>query len=411
MEDLIIVGAGPAGLAAASAARSMMPLVVEAGRIVRQRRHEDPVEAVQGVGGAGLFSDGKFSFWPSATKLWSLNSHFLELSYSWLSRILSTVGIVAPEPAWGKVGHEQTVFAGEKRYLSLGSSYSDRERLVEQLASSSVRLRVQCRVTRIVDEGGSWTVELDSGEKISSRFVIIATGRLGPLALKKWIPGAMMRHLRFEAGVRIEQPADRFFLDSHGQLDPKFIWRSDDGRVEWRTFCCCRQGKVVDTRFDGLTTACGRADCPPTGWSNVGFNVRMFGTPEVGPAQDHLLAAAKTLRVPVRQRLSAFLDDQGSMQQETLESVLGVHLSARLAEGLCLLMREFPEHDLTDAVLVGPTVEGVGLYPLYGETLETPARGLWVAGDLAGTFRGLTAALLSGHVAGQAVVDAQRSRP
>ncbi|MGH8425788.1 MAG: hypothetical protein ACRER3_26070, partial [Pseudomonas fluorescens] len=65
----------------------------------------------------------------------------------------------------------------------------------------------------------------------------------------------------------------------------------------------------------------------------------------------------------------------------------------------------FASQDLSDAVLVGPTLEGVGMYPTHDDMLATAQGGLWVAGDVSGTFRGLTAALVSGNVAGQAIVQ------
>lgn len=74
--DILVVGAGPAGLAAGVACsrhRSNF-LVAESGQPLDRRDHEDQVNLTTGVGGCGLYSDGKFSFFPSATQLWQLRT-------------------------------------------------------------------------------------------------------------------------------------------------------------------------------------------------------------------------------------------------------------------------------------------------------------------------------------------------
>ena len=72
--DVTILGTGPAGLAAAHRLRNtnLKLLVLDAGKAVDKRDRYSPYDATTGDGGAGLFSDGKFSFFPSATALWTL---------------------------------------------------------------------------------------------------------------------------------------------------------------------------------------------------------------------------------------------------------------------------------------------------------------------------------------------------
>lgn len=84
--DLVIVGAGPAGLAAAQgfASSRYSVALVDGGKPVRARDRYAPSDMTRGHGGAGLFSDGKFSFFPSATELWMLpGTRELHGAYSW----------------------------------------------------------------------------------------------------------------------------------------------------------------------------------------------------------------------------------------------------------------------------------------------------------------------------------------
>jgi hypothetical protein len=52
-----------------------------------------------GIGGAGLFSDGKFSFFPSSTELWTtlqLHPRALTAAYNNMSKCLSDLGMEVP---------------------------------------------------------------------------------------------------------------------------------------------------------------------------------------------------------------------------------------------------------------------------------------------------------------------------
>jgi uncharacterized protein len=69
--DTVVIGAGPGGLSAAAELEGRC-LLVEQGPPAEARDRNRPRDLCSGVGGAGLFSDGKHSFFPSATALWSL---------------------------------------------------------------------------------------------------------------------------------------------------------------------------------------------------------------------------------------------------------------------------------------------------------------------------------------------------
>jgi uncharacterized FAD-dependent dehydrogenase len=415
-ERCVIVGAGPAGLAAAAGAAQLRPLVLERGPDVGRRSQDDPESIVQGVGGAGLYSDGKFSFWPSATALWRLDPALLLPAYTWFATVLSSCsGIDAPpQPA-----DQPRAAAGtgpgpgvrrDKSYPSVYASPEARASLVADLASAA-RVEPDVAVEAVEPGGGSWTVTVRTAGRrrsFTAGAVIVAGGRFGGLLTAHALPAAH-RTLRLEAGVRIEQPAGRFFLADDPRVDPKIIWTDETARVSWRTFCCCREGVVALTRSHGVASVSGRADCAPSGRSNVGFNVRLLDPSDIVREWPPLLERLRLARFPAEAPLAALLPGGGpDSEADALRAVLGPMLSARLAQGLALLVRDFPGRHLETARVVGPTVEGVGMYLDHDDRLATRLAGLWVAGDAAGTFRGLTAALVSGHVAGSAAAVAAR---
>src|SRR5687767_15800117 len=98
--DAVVVGAGPAGLsAAAEIACGGSCLVVERGKAHGERDRDAPDDVLAGLGGAGLFSDGKHSFFPAATELWRLpDEPLLAHAYARTASLLARHGVAAPPP-------------------------------------------------------------------------------------------------------------------------------------------------------------------------------------------------------------------------------------------------------------------------------------------------------------------------
>ena len=397
--ELAILGAGPAGLAAATAAleKGTSFVVFEIGKPLIARERTSPEDLVCGVGGAGLFSDGKFSFAPSATGLWALQpDSMLREAYAWMAARLSENGI-DPPPFATDGGRAEMIAQMLKPYPS---SYMPLERRMELIGSLEGQIgeRMCTGVEAEVREGEGQLLLEAGGEEIEAAAVVLASGRFAPAAN---LDETSRRFRRVEIGMRVEQDADRFALDAElvsGLLDPKWVRRSADGRLEWRTFCCCRQGEVVETRFGDLTTVSGRADGPPTGRSNFGLNVRFEDREEAITALDRALAGARGAPLTV-----AAADIAASRSSNPIAERFGEMIATALAEGLDALGCDL-ERDFSEATLRLPAIEGVGYYPDVDQSLRvSPA--IWAAGDAAGMFRGLVPALVSGRLAGSAACE------
>lgn len=407
-EQVVVLGAGPAGLAAAAAASAMgvRPLLIEAGPSLDDRDQSDPTTVVEGVGGAGLFSDGKFSFRPSASRLWDLDPDLLALSWAAVARLLRDSGV----PVEARHAQEDQDDLGleitdagyvVKSYPSIYGTPESRRRIVDALWERSPRRHVDLRVHELRRNGAGWAIHTSDGA-LTTRRMVLATGRFGPELLALTAAGdsgseIVMTPRRLEVGVRIQQQAEDFFLRDAQELDPKLMWDVPGGGFAWRTFCCCRDGLVVPTQAQGLRTVSGRADCPPTGMSNVGFNLRVTDTSIIDHEWPGLRMRLQDLNAVVEVSLEEFL----AHPDGALGQTLGGALTAALAHGLRLLQTSFPDGTFDSAQLLGPTLEGIGRYPAHDHKLQA-APGLWVAGDVTGSFRGLTAALVSGYMAGTA---------
>ena len=208
-----------------------------------------------------------------------------------------------------------------------------------------------------------------------------ASGRLTDALPDQLCP---RRFRRIEVGVRIEQPADEFFLKDFQELDPKFLEHIATG-VQWRTFCCCREGLVVETELAGVRSFSGRADCPPTGRSNVGLNLR-FLTADAVPDD---LAAALSRRsfVPICVPFRDVVD--GSAEGGAVDTLFGSRTARMIREALTRIESQFDGVSFDAAGIYAPTIEGVGTYPVLAPDLRVAGSlPLWVAGDSTGMFRG-----------------------
>lgn len=402
--DCAVVGAGPAGLAAAArlAGVGRDTVVVDAGKPQAARVRGVPEDLVAGVGGAGLFSDGKFSYWPSATRLWQLRpADTLASAYAWTREQLCSHGIDAPAlgRALGDAAPERLDdMTVRKSYDSVYAPPEARHALVESWTALSGVAVVTHRRVETIAAGADGLVHLVSqGRTTVARAVLLASGRLGALDVQSLLPAGSTYFSRVEVGVRVVQPADAFFLREYAELDPKLIVGVPRTGLEWRTFCVCRDGMVEAGRLNGVLTASGRADCPPTGESNVGWLLRMTDRDVGLRALSDALRANASLDRLVREPLATFLASAGGNRPSALADAIGRECTPGLAHGLRLLVERFPALGGAEVQLVGPCLEGVGSYPGAGPDLRTDGTApIWVAGDVTGRFRGLTAAIVSG---------------
>ena len=253
--DVAIVGAGPAGLAAACALREARPAlrvaVLDRG-VFRSPRDATPAGLVQGVGGAGLWSDGKFSWAPAATRLWELSNDggALERAYdSVAARVRAVAPASAPIPpfpgsrarsASASVASPPAPPAAEwrlKRYPSLYLSLDRREALIDGMVADAAPCRfvLGARVDRAAwsPRRRAFSLTLSRAERrgrrgprrLSARSLIVAGGRFWPLQHGRDAIGGLARSSsgRFEYGVRLEAAASNAFFTrtTRGVVDPK----------------------------------------------------------------------------------------------------------------------------------------------------------------------------------------------
>lgn len=279
MYDIVIIGAGPAGLVAAKtlidSKRDLKLLILEQGVDFSKRNHSDETTVASGFGGAGLFTDGKLSLPPSASYIWSeLDRDYVKISYNSVRTWLQGYEIDLPKFDNKWFNNSINQFEGQKNYHSEKLTLEKSESIIkdcEILLKGHVHLDTQVKsISKIkIENHDAYQIETDSGI-FQTLNIIVATGKIGTNTL---FPELMFdQDYVAEVGVRIEVPNNCFIPYNTQQLDYKLIKHEED--YEIRTFCCCKDGSVVRSKIGDYYTFNGMISDDLTGRSNVGIVIR-----------------------------------------------------------------------------------------------------------------------------------------
>jgi hypothetical protein len=447
--DVVLIGAGPAGIFAALELVSRADLSVallDMGMDLPQRMaaRADSPDADQhvsthGFGGAGAFSDGKLTL--SA----HVGGHLPDIvGDDEAARLIADVDRLwleygAPPALYG--ADPDAVGALRKRAVRCGLKLIEvplrhvgtdlspavlsamRERLLPR-----VDLLMNVRAAEIVVQGGMATgVVTADGRTLSARHVIAAPGRTGSSWLRDEARrlGLTLAQNPVDLGVRVEvaAPVLEELTDALYEFKLHYWSRTFDNLV--RTFCVCPYGEVVTERVDDVTTVNGHSYAGRR-TPNTNFAVLVssrFTEPFDDPIAyglyiarlANLLAGGVLVQrlTDLRQgRRSTTHRMEHSMVEPTLKSATPGDLSYVLPYRHLAVLMEMLEamEGLTPGIWEGHTLlYGVEL-KLYSQrlklspSLETEVRNLFACGDGAGITRGLIQASASGLAAARAIL-------
>lgn len=397
--DIVYIGAGVANIAGAFFLHYRKPdidfLLIEMGTDITYRDKGSPIDCVCGIGGCGLFSDGKFSYYNSSTDIWNLEKSKLESSYRFLKEVIMNKYREIPDFPNDDldrfVPNENWKL---KNYNSDYLNFEERKDLIFRITcefhnENNNKFKLNTEVIDIIKQDPSQyyiikckDIKSNLVSEIKTKKIILGGGRFMPLFIKKisFIPTIFKR---IELGIRFEGPSGSSIFNPCTNIDPKFIKYNTDQQIEYRTFCWCRNGEIVQTNFKGIETWSGRADNYNKLKSNFGFNVR-FKDSKYIPILNGIL------------NVKPFVLDINNINK--LKDICG-DFAYYLLEGLRSFIQfngKSLEDDFTEFIITGPTIEGVGEYPLTDSNLRVINENIWVVGDSTGKFRGIVASMLSG---------------
>jgi len=423
-ERPVVVGFGPCGIFAGLLLAQMgfKPIILERGREVRQRTKDtwglwrknvlNPESNVQfGEGGAGTFSDGKLY-----SQIKDPKFHGRKVLHEFV-----------------KAGAPEEILYVSKPHIGTFRLTGVVENMRHQIEALGGEVRFEQRVTDVLIEDGQLLgVELDGGERIESRHVIMALGHSARDTFRMLHGrGVYMEAKPFSVGFRIEHPQsliDRARLGKYaghpklGAADYKLVHHAKNGRSVY-SFCMCPGGTVVAATSEPNRVVTNGMSQYSRNERNANSGIVVGITPEDYPGgplagielQERLeshayLLGGSTYEAPA-QLVGDFIAGKASSELGSVEpsykpgvklvdlaDALPAYAIEAIREALPAFDKQIKGFALHDAVLTGiETRTSAPLRITRGDTMQSlNVKGLFPAGEGAGYAGGILSAGVDG---------------
>jgi hypothetical protein len=454
--DVIIVGAGPAGIFAAlelTEKNNLSVLMLDRGQDINQRKcpasrgfecvHCDPCAVLSGWGGAGAFSDGKLTL--SAEIGGWLNEY---VSWKELEELVNYADSVylkfgAPEHVYG--GDLEKIEEIERR-ASLAGLKLVRQRIrhmgtekcaqtlrkMRQALNGKVEFKPKTDVKGlIVKDDVVEGVETVNGERFLGKYVIVAPGRSGAEWLQAEAHALGLKTLNnpVDVGIRVEVLASVMEALTSILYEPKLIYYSKSFDDQVRTFCVAPYGEVITESYDGVLTVNGQSYAERK-TENTNFAI-LVSTSFTEPFKEPIAYGKYVARLSnllsgdvIVQRLGDLESGRRSTPERMARSVVTPTLKnatpgdlsfvlpyrylADIREMLQALDKIVPGINSRDTLLYGVEVKFYSSRLQLSNCLETKIRNLFTVGDGAGVTRGLIQASGSGVIVAREIVKREK---
>ncbi len=442
--DCLIVGAGPAGIFATLELLRLglkKIIIIDKGKSVKKR---DPGDTLSGVGGAGLFSDGKLNFAPiigktDLTEFLTLNE--AKIIIEEIEKTFSRFGVKEKSyPSNLKKAEEirrRTKQIGldllliKQKHLGSDKLPVYINKIENYLKQKKVTFLLESEVTKLLKKGKKIKgVKLNDGRIVIAEKVIVAPGRVGNSWLVKELRslGINLEQKGIEIGVRVEVPEEVMAGLTSIIYDPTIFIRTSSYDDQIRTFCTNPVGFVV--REDYLDFACvnGHASKNNTSANSnfalldkVSLTEPVTNTIAYGESICRLattLGGGKPLLQRLadfkRRRRSTWSRLKKSYVEPTLKEVTPGDISmafphrivVNIIEALEALEKIIPGVASDSTLLYAPEVKFFSVRPKINKNLETTIKNLFVAGDGAGVSGNIVGAAATGIIAARGVAGA-----
>lgn len=423
--DVAIIGAGPAGLAAAKALNKKFKiLLIDSGDI-----HTTRTSVTSGFGGSGLFSDGKLvissniggnigKFCSNPNKAINEASELFGI----LNKIEDNPSLTAKQEALIHKALDNHLVLEASNVVHLGTDGARKfvEKMYDEL-SSYCKILLNTELLSIVPSKKYFTLDLTTIGKITANYVILAIGRTGAKQMKNILErcGLSVSGYTVDLGIRIETNEQIVQELVDFSYDFKLRYRTDTFKDNVRTFCVCPQGKVIREELQGLTLCNGQSyskgSPERTKVTNFALLVSLPFKDPINPLKygESVASLANNIATGgiIVQRFTDLLEGHKSNEEKMLNHIFKPTLNAYAGD----LSLALPHRYLTDIIetikameVIAPGLSKTCL--LYGpevkfysniiqlHEMETQILNLFCIGDGAGVSKGILQAAASGIV-------------
>jgi len=442
--DVVIIGAGPGGIFSAYEFAKKRPdikvAVFEAGYPLEKRKcpiDGDKVKAcikcetcaiMNGFGGAGAFSDGKYNItndfggtlheYIGKDKATELMKYVDEINLSYGgegTKMYSTAGSEFKKLC---MQNRLTLLDASVRHLGTDVNYIVLGNLYEEL-KDKVDFFFHTPVESIERKEGGYRVLYKDGVA-ECKYCIVSVGRSGSKWMEKVCEALEIptNSNRVDIGVRVELPAVIFSHLTDQLYESKIVYRTEKFEDRVRTFCMNPYGSVVNENTNGIVTVNGHSfDDPKMRTENTNFALlvaKHFSEPfkdsngygESIARLSNMLGGGVIVQrfgdLERGRRSNQKRIDEGTVRP-TLAATpgdLSLVLPKRILDGIIEMIYALdkiaPGTANDDTLLYGVEVKFYNMEVKLDEHLETKYPGLYVIGDGSGVTHSLSHASASG---------------
>lgn len=458
--DVVIVGAGPAGLFTAYELKrlnkALKVCLIDQGKRAKNRvcpmkqGHScvncQPCQILSGFGGAGTFSDGKLNFIPKLGK----SDLFKYMSESEAYKIIDDT-----EEIFNKFGMDAEVYPKStekseeiKRQVTLKGA---RLLIIKQkhLGSDTLPGHIEKFTTYLEDEGveiiesgNVLDVEQDENnlnhvtytlhgetKEMTAKYVVIAPGRTGA----EWVQKLLDKHnipynsQSIEIGVRVEVRKEILKDITDVIYDPTIFIKTKTYGDEIRTFCTNPGGYVTKENYYGYICVNGHAlKNTKSNNSNFAFiskvtltqpvtNTRLYGESiaRIANVLGDNKPIIQTLKDLKQGRRSEWHRINKGFIEPTLKDcvagdlalVMPYRIITNILEGLEELDKIIPGVNNDETLLYGPEIKFFSNEIETDNKFKVKDKNLYFIGDGAGKAGNIVVAAATGLVAARDIID------
>jgi uncharacterized FAD-dependent dehydrogenase len=440
--DVIVVGAGPAGLFSCyeliQKNKGLKIALLDMGRRIEKRKATD---IMSGIGGAGAFSDGKLTLTANlshekALHLISKGKYQKILDY--VDMVLTEFGVDSEYYPKDSESEEELYIEAQRndielvkrraRHVGTDKLKNVIEKFQKYLLDNGVEIHEQTKVLDIIVKSNSVRgVKTNKGDFLSKN-VVLAPGRINA----KWLQllcdklGIQYIYDKVEVGVRVEFPASIMKRQAEALYELVYRIRTKTYHDIIRTFCSCPNGLVATEDYDGYVCVNGHSNndhLSPN--SNFAFLCEVNLTEPV----ENSIAYAKSIAEvastigggkPILQSLEdlrcgrrsthsrltkSFVEP--SLQDYTpgdISMALPHRIVVNIIEGLEILDKVMPGINSGSTLIYAPEVKFRSSKVKTDKNFQTSIKGLYVAGDAAGLSGSITGAAVTGIIVSRGIL-------